>query len=152
MGSYTQSVGMSAVREDIAAFITARDGHPSNPDNIILSNGASGAIAFMLSTIMRELADGFRDGCLTPVPQYPLYSATLTALGADLVPYYLDESNGWSITTDALKNAVEQSRKNNITVRALVVINPGVCVWLTTSSSYLLLLCCDDANGHGNVV
>ncbi len=139
MGSYTQSVGMSTVRKDIAAFITARDGHPSNPDDIILSNGASGAIAVMLNLVMRERADGFQDGCLTPVPQYPLYSATLTALGADLVPYYLDESNGWSITTDALKNAVEQARKNNVTVRALVVINPGVCVMLCMAHHFFLV-------------
>ncbi len=128
MGSYTASIGMPTIREDVAAFISARDGYPANPDNIILTNGASSAISVLLNMFMREPTDGRVDGCLTPVPQYPLYSATLTAIGADLVPYYLDEGKGWSVTKDALKGAVEKARKNNVVVRAVVVINPGVCV------------------------
>ncbi len=119
-------MGMTAVRQDVAAYIEDRDGCPANPDRIILSNGASAAICMVLNTILREPAEGFKDGCLTPVPQYPLYSATLTALGAEFVPYYLDESKGWSITVESLKRSVEEARKNNIVVRAIVVINPGM--------------------------
>lgn len=32
------------------------------------------------------------DGVMCPIPQYPLYSATLTLLGGELCGYYLDES------------------------------------------------------------
>ena len=34
---------------------------------------------------------------MVPVPQYPLYSATLSLLGAKLVPYYLDEKKNWGV-------------------------------------------------------
>ncbi len=149
MGSYTQSSGMVKVRKDIAAFIEARDGYPSNPDDIIMSNGASGAITMLLNALLREPENGAQDGCLTPVPQYPLYSATLTALGGAFVPYYLNESSGWDISLEALKGSVEQARKNGVTVRALVVINPGIydyrlCMARTHSITWSCLLCYGD--------
>ena len=31
-----------------------------------------------------------KDGVLTPIPQYPLYSALATLLQGELVPYYLE--------------------------------------------------------------
>ena len=34
---------------------------------------------------------------MVPIPQYPLYSATLSLLGAKLVPYYLEEEKEWGI-------------------------------------------------------
>ena len=34
---------------------------------------------------------------MIPIPQYPLYSATIAILGAKEVPYYLDEEHGWEL-------------------------------------------------------
>ncbi|KAE8694924.1 Glutamate--glyoxylate aminotransferase 1 [Hibiscus syriacus] len=48
---------------------------------------------------------------LVPVPQYPLYSATISLYGGSLVPYYLEESANWGLDI--------------IFVRAMVIINPG---------------------------
>ncbi len=45
VGAYTDSSGLEVVRKDIADYITRRDGGvPSNPDDIFLTNGASGGI------------------------------------------------------------------------------------------------------------
>lgn len=63
--------------------------------------------------------------CYSPIPQYPLYSATLTLLGATPVPYYLDEDSGWSLDVASLEKTVNEARKNGTDVRALVIINPG---------------------------
>ena len=41
------------------------------------------------------------------------------------VPYFLDEETGWGLEVDELKKQLEEARSNGITVRALVVINPG---------------------------
>lgn len=41
------------------------------------------------------------------------------------VPYYLDEETGWGLEISELKNQLETARSKGITVRALVVINPG---------------------------
>ena len=73
----------------------------------------------------RDPSSGFKDGVLTPIPQYPLYSALSTLLQATLVPYYLDESNGWNCTPKMLSQALKNAKNEGITPRALVVINPG---------------------------
>lgn len=44
VGSYTDSTGLDVVRQDVAQFIQRRDGIPSNPENIILTAGASEGI------------------------------------------------------------------------------------------------------------
>lgn len=41
------------------------------------------------------------------------------------VPYYLDEATGWGLEVSELKNQLETAKSKGITVRALVVINPG---------------------------
>ena len=41
------------------------------------------------------------------------------------VPYFLDEETGWGLEVDELKKQLEEARSKGITVRALVVINPG---------------------------
>lgn len=64
-------------------------------------------------------------GVLVPIPQYPLYTATLALLNARCVPYYLDESKAWGTDMDAITLALEQARSEGTDVRAIVVINPG---------------------------
>ena len=41
------------------------------------------------------------------------------------VPYYLDEATGWGLEVSELKKQLDAAKSNGITVRALVVINPG---------------------------
>lgn len=41
------------------------------------------------------------------------------------VPYYLDEATGWGLEISELKKQLEDARSKGISVRALVVINPG---------------------------
>lgn len=60
-----------------------------------------------------------------PIPQYPLYSALTTLLNGTLIPYYLREETGWECTQDELRRSIDSARANNITPRALVLINPG---------------------------
>ncbi|KFM79416.1 Alanine aminotransferase 2, partial [Stegodyphus mimosarum] len=61
---------------------------------------------------------------MVPIPQYPLYSATIAEYGMHLVSYYLDEENAWALDIEELKRAITESRKE-CQPRALVVINPG---------------------------
>ncbi|KAL8519141.1 hypothetical protein ACS0TY_010180 [Phlomoides rotata] len=75
----------------------------------------------ILNTIIR----GEGDGILVPVPQYPLYSATITLLGGSLVPYFLEETANWGLDIVNLRQSVAQARSQGITVRAMVIINPG---------------------------
>ena len=43
-GSYTNSQGVAAFRQDVADFIEKRDGHAARPEDVFLTNGASSAI------------------------------------------------------------------------------------------------------------
>lgn len=124
MGAYTESQGIPAVREDICQFMLERDGYRGDPANIFLTNGASDGVRLCLQTVIRS-GPGFKDGLLTPIPQYPLYSALVTLLDGNLVPYYLDESRGWGCNVASLTDSLALAAKNGVTTRGLVVINPG---------------------------
>lgn len=41
------------------------------------------------------------------------------------VPYYLDEVTGWGLEISELKKQLDAARSKGVSVRALVVINPG---------------------------
>lgn len=125
IGAYSNSQGLEVPRQQVAAFITERDGHPSSPSNIFLTNGASEAVRVFFTLLIRNAQPGYRDGVLCPVPQYPLYSALCTLSKAVLIPYYLDESNNWGCSVESLKNTIRKARDEGTTVRALVVVNPG---------------------------
>ncbi|XP_024006656.1 alanine aminotransferase 2, mitochondrial [Eutrema salsugineum] len=120
-GAYSHSQGIKGLRDTIAAGIEARDGFPANPNDIFLTDGASPAVHMM----MQLLLSSEKDGILCPIPQYPLYSASIALHGGSLVPYYLDEATGWGLEISDLKKQLEEARSKGISVRALVVINPG---------------------------
>ncbi|XP_003372184.1 aminotransferase, classes I and II superfamily [Trichinella spiralis] len=125
VGSYSASVGIETIREDVAKYICERDGGiASNPDNIILSNGASESIRGLLKMFNKCDQSGKLPGIMIPIPQYPLYSATVVEYGMHLIGYYLDEENNWGLNVGELKRALEESRAHCNPV-LLCVINPG---------------------------
>ena len=121
LGAYTESKGFRFVREAVAEFIAARDGIAADPEAIYLTDGASKAV----QSALRLLISDARDGILIPIPQYPLYSATITLYGGAQVPYLLDEGRGWGMSHDALDRALASARDRHLRVRGIVVINPG---------------------------
>jgi aspartate/methionine/tyrosine aminotransferase len=121
LGAYTESKGYRFVREAIARFIAARDGIEVDPEAIFLTDGASKAV----QSVLRILIGDRRDGILIPIPQYPLYSATITLYGGTQVHYALDEAAGWKLSRAALEAAYEKGRAQGLQMRAIAVINPG---------------------------
>lgn len=59
---------------------------------------------------------------LVPVPQYPLYSASIALYGGALVPYYLEEEANWSLDFVNIRKTVAEARSKGITVSLLLVI------------------------------
>jgi aspartate/methionine/tyrosine aminotransferase len=122
VGAYSASNGLGFVRESVAKFISKRDGGcPTDIDNIYLTNGASEGIARVLNMII----SGGNVGVMIPVPQYPLYTATLAMLDGVPVEYYLNESDGWSLSLGELERSIEEAKSRGIDTRALVFINPA---------------------------
>eukprot|EP00245_Coleochaete_scutata_P011282 TRINITY_DN4160_c0_g1_i1.p1 TRINITY_DN4160_c0_g1~~TRINITY_DN4160_c0_g1_i1.p1 ORF type:complete len:537 (-),score=86.64 TRINITY_DN4160_c0_g1_i1:994-2451(-) len=121
VGAYSDSRGLVGVRKEVAAFIERRDGFPADPERIFLTDGASKGVHYLLQAAIRSE----KDGILVPIPQYPLYSATIALLGGTLVPYMLDEDSNWGMDINSLDSATAEARRKGINVRALVFINPG---------------------------
>ncbi|KAK1948044.1 Alanine aminotransferase 2 [Phytophthora citrophthora] len=120
-GAYGHSKGAGVVREEVARFMQRRDGHPADPEDIYLTDGASPAVQNSLLALIRDE----NDAILAPIPQYPLYSAAIAINGGSLVGYYLDEANAWGLGVKELARAVKEARDAGKTVRAMAVINPG---------------------------
>jgi alanine transaminase len=98
-----------------------RDCHPSDPASIYLSGGASSGV----NTLLHIICSKPETGVLVPIPQYPLYTATLAVLNARCVPYYLDEDHAWGTDMDAIRSALATAKSEGTDVRAIAVINPG---------------------------
>ena len=121
VGAYSQSQGAPAIRESVAKFLEKRDGYPSDPSQIFLSAGASSGV----NTLLHIICSSPKVGVLVPMPQYPLYSATLAVLNSRCVPYYLDESKAWGTDLGAIREAYDRAESEGMEIRAIVVINPG---------------------------
>jgi alanine transaminase len=120
-GAYTESQGAAVFRDEIAQGMEARDGYPVDTNCLFMTDGASPSVHRTIELLTRNSDDAF----LTPIPQYPLYSAALALHGAHLAPYYLDEDSNWGLSVPHLWEQVKQAKEEGKEVRALVVINPG---------------------------
>jgi len=123
VGSYSDSPGLEIIRRHVADYISNRDGFPSDWKNIVLCAGASEGIRACLK-LMTNPGEGKRPGVMIPIPQYPLYSASLAEYNMAQVGYYLDEDRNWALDVAELERAITAA-KETCDVRAIVIINPG---------------------------
>ncbi len=121
LGAYSESKGVRFIREAVAAFIQERDGIASDPEAIYLTDGASKGV----QTALRILISGPNDGIMIPIPQYPLYSATITLYEGKQINYYLDEAHHWKLSKAMLEMSLQEARRYDVRVKAICVINPG---------------------------
>jgi len=124
VGSYSDSPGLEVIRRHVADYIMERDGGiECDWRNIILCAGASEGIRGCLK-LLTGPGTGRRPGVMIPIPQYPLYSASLAEYNMDQVGYYLNESRNWAMDVAELERAY-QAAKDTSDIKAIVVINPG---------------------------
>jgi aspartate/methionine/tyrosine aminotransferase len=127
LGAYSESSGSLFIREAVAEFINKRDGTSSSsqissdPDGIFITNGASEGARYVIDLLI----SGRTDGIMIPIPQYPLYSATIKKAGGVQVNYYPDEDKGWTFDRSLLEESLDSARRGGVTVKGIVVINPG---------------------------
>ncbi|KAK1220633.1 alanine transaminase [Marasmius sp. AFHP31] len=121
IGAYSHSQGVPFIRQNVAKFIQERDGFPANPNHIFLTAGASSGVALLISMLISDP----KAGILIPIPQYPLYTATIAQYDGTPLPYFLDGSAEWSTSLHEIKSALEIAERDGTNPRALVVINPG---------------------------
>ncbi|KAH0476779.1 MAG: hypothetical protein KVP17_004518 [Porospora cf. gigantea B] len=120
LGAYSHSKGALVFRKQAAQWFHARDGFACDTESVYLTNGASGGAVAILDMMLNK-----GDGCLVPIPQYPLYSATIERINGRFVGYELVEEDEWRLDVDALETCINAARSDGIPVKVLVVINPG---------------------------
>ncbi|MBN1981706.1 MAG: aminotransferase class I/II-fold pyridoxal phosphate-dependent enzyme [Chitinivibrionales bacterium] len=121
LGAYTQSPGLPFIREAVAQFIRKRDGIPASKETIVLTDGASKGAQAVILALLKSHNDGF----MIPIPQYPLYSATINLQGGKQIGYYLDEKNHWQLNKEILTQSIAQAKQEGVNPVGIVVINPG---------------------------
>ncbi|KAH8729356.1 pyridoxal phosphate-dependent transferase [Ilyonectria robusta] len=121
VGAYSASTGVPAIRDSVAQFLERRDGFPADPSKIYLSAGASSGV----NTLLHVICAAPNTGILIPIPQYPLYTATLSLLNATCVPYLLDEAKNWGTDLETIRASYEKAEADGVDVRCIVIINPG---------------------------
>merc|ERR1711971_248644 len=124
VGSYSDSPGLEIIRRHVAEYVKERDGGiESDWQKIMLCAGASEGIRACMKLLCKAGATK-KPGVMIPIPQYPLYSASLAEYDMDQVGYYLDEAKGWSLDVAELERAYNAA-KDKSDIKAIVVINPG---------------------------
>jgi len=109
---YAPSLGIKEAVDAIHGEADRKD--IRNVQSVFVTLGASEAVELCLTALVNR-----GDNVLTPEPEYPLYSAVLNKLEAQMNPYALDESNGWQPDLDDI------ARKINARTRGIVLINPN---------------------------
>jgi alanine transaminase len=78
-----------------------------------------------VTLLISVLISNPNSGILIPIPQYPLYTATLAAHKGTVVPYHLDEEADWATSAPEIESAIRKAVDEGVEPKALVVINPG---------------------------
>merc|ERR1712223_597015 len=125
-GSYSDSAGIEIIRRHVADYIQNRDGGvPANWENIVLCAGASEGIRAVMKLLFNPTGSSKKPGVLIPIPQYPLYSATVAEFNMHQMGYFLDEDNNWALDMNEIQKTLDQGIAEGVEPRAIVVINPG---------------------------
>lgn len=122
IGNYTQFCGIKQIRKNVAKFISQRDNiEDISYKDIILTNGAGGAIKVVFDSIINSN----KDAVMTPIPQYPLYSALIQLLNSNLIGYELNEEGGWCLDLENIKLQYKSAYNKGLNPKIFVIINPG---------------------------
>ncbi|MDR0394244.1 MAG: aminotransferase class I/II-fold pyridoxal phosphate-dependent enzyme [Tannerella sp.] len=104
---YQPYVGIPALREGYASWYNRWYGVELDPKTEI--QPLIGSKEGILHISMAFLNPG--DGVLVPNPGYPTYTSVGNLIGADLMPYHLDENNGWYPDFGQLERQLAERRQ-----------------------------------------
>ena len=119
-----QSPGMAAGYVNACGAPNARlaiaSHHGTSPDNVIVANGASGALELALTALIDE--DSI---LLVPRPGFPLYSVIAESHGANVSYYDLNPDQGWECDLDHMESLLNEWNQDYKRVRGILINNPS---------------------------
>ncbi|WMC93904.1 pyridoxal phosphate-dependent aminotransferase [Kineothrix sp. MB12-C1] len=111
---YSDSKGLLSARNAIVEYCKIKQMPDVSVEDVYTGNGVSELITLCMQGL---LSDG--DEVLVPMPDYPLWTASITLSGGRAVHYRCDEENEW------YPDIEDMSRKITDRTKAIVVINPN---------------------------
>ena len=111
---YTDSRGLCALREAIAANLAARFGRSVPAERVLVTQGTSNAMTLVFACLVEP-----GDEVLIPTPHYPCYPNFVRVMGARPVFVPTDAASGWRIDPDRVRAALTPR------TRAIVVGSPA---------------------------
>lgn len=125
---YSHSAGLRQAREAIAQYATAL-GAETSPDDTLITAGASEGADLLLTALVNP-----GDEVLLPAPNYPIYPAIVSKLGANVRYYHLSHKTNWQPSLDEVRSLVNER------TRAIILINPSNPTGAITSDETTKLL------------
>ena len=111
---YSDSKGLFAARKAIMQYSQLKGIPGVTMEDIYTGNGVSELINLCMQALLN---DG--DEILIPSPDYPLWTATATLAGGNVVHYICDEESDWNPDLDDIRSKITDRTK------AIVIINPN---------------------------
>ena len=111
---YSDSKGLFSARKAIMQYAQLKKIPNVSVNDIYTGNGVSELINLCMQALLN---DG--DEILIPSPDYPLWTATATLAGGNVVHYICDEESEWYPDIDDIRKKVTPKTK------AIVIINPN---------------------------
>ena len=111
---YSPSKGLFSARKAIMQYAQLKNIPNVSIDDIYTGNGVSELINLSLSALLDN-----GDEVLVPSPDYPLWTATATLAGGNVVHYICDEQSDWYPDIEDIKSKITPRTK------AIVIINPN---------------------------
>jgi len=111
---YTDSRGLSELREAISADLGRRFGVAPSPDRVIVTSGTSPALLLVFASLLEHGGE-----VIVPTPHYPCYPNFIRFCGGEPIFVPTRAEDGWALTADAALAA------RTSTTRAVVVGSPA---------------------------
>ena len=116
---YVNACGTPEARAAIASH------HSASPDDVIVANGASGALELALTALLDEGSI-----LLVPRPGFPLYGVIAQSHGASVVQYDLLPDREWECDLDHIESILIEldkrpDKENERLVRGILINNPS---------------------------
>lgn len=111
---YTANQGLLPLRQAIAENTHRYSGMPTDPGQVLVTNGAKQAILNVCAALLDP-----DDEVLVPAPYWVTYPASVTLTGAQPIPVPTDAGTGFKVSVDDLENLRTPATK------AMILVSPS---------------------------
>ncbi|BCE00658.1 pyridoxal phosphate-dependent aminotransferase [Marinicellulosiphila megalodicopiae] len=111
---YCESKGLYSARKAVMQEFQKKEVEGVTIEDIYLGNGVSELISLTTMALLNN-----EDEILIPMPDYPLWTASVNLAGGKAVHYLCDEENLWYPCIDDIRKKITDR------TRAIVIINPN---------------------------